>query len=489
MLIILLGMFTFILWFVVRTSGLIEPRRARHILIQGWTVLIVLYFVAWMVTKPQPLPKTLLVPPFATQMSEPWIGEALSDQLGQHLAYSSFGVLQLPWDVCPQIKQGIPSDSMWMIIKKLQPTFAVWGMVRGQPDSLWVESDYARTKWGRTVRFSAHKRRYSSINEAANEIAELARNAALIRKREHGHEIVNVHPVPALRKYYLAKEQLASDNPRVALELARQAIAVDSSWSNAWALVGIAEGQIDDSSSDPMVAFHKAVLLDSTDLFAWQQLARFAILAHHWSLADSSLRKAYRLQRRNPVTLYLISHLRKDRAVSICNMTPQQAAELALAVHPGYLNARLMVAQNYYDIGDLGDCRTITRKGIDLYPNSWELWHMLSSLDIRQGKLQDALSEIKRSIKLSANNPDVLYNAGLVYFYLDSLRQAESFLQRSVRVKASSDAYYMLGQCAERQGDSTQATSYYRESVEAVSGKDDRSAQEAAKKIDNSVQR
>jgi tetratricopeptide (TPR) repeat protein len=476
-------MFTFILWFVVRTSGLIERRRARHLLFQGWTILIALYFITWMVTKPAPLPKTLLITPFATQMSEPWIGEALGDKLGEQLASSSFGLLELPWEVCPQIRQSIPPDSMWLIIKRLQPTIAVWGIVRGRPDSLWVESHYAKTKWGRTVRFAPNTRRYSTMEDAAIGVAELAKNAALIRQRDVDVPKSADHPIEAQRKYYLARERLRSNSPESALELAREAIALDSKWTDAWLVAAISEVEGDDTLFNPIDAFRKAISLDSLNLAAWQQLARYAILNHRWNLADSSLKKAYHLGHKNPVTLYLISHLNMNRALSISKMTPNRAAELALAIHPGYLNARLMVAQYYYSIGDLRKCRSVTRRGLETNPNSWELWQMQSNLDLHEGKFQSALTAIKEARQLGGDHPDILYNIGITYFYLDSLPQSKAYLTQSVQLKASSDAYYLLGQCAERQGDSSQAALYYQKSVESSTGSDDRSAQEAAKKV------
>ena len=121
-------------------------------------------------------------------------------------------------------------------------------------------------------------------------------------------------------------------------------------------------------------------------------------------------------------------------------------------------------------------------------PDSWELRELLSNIHVRQGKLASALMEIQRAYYLIGDHPNVLYNMGLIYFHMDSLTQAREILSHSVDIQASSDAYYLLGQCAEKQGDSTAALYYYQQCTLLSTGQDDRSALEASKKIGTSLE-
>jgi len=476
-------MFTIILWFVVRTSGMIEPRRVRQILVQGWAILIVGYFVVWTVTKPEALPKTLLVTPFADQTVEGWIGEALADAVGERLAYADSEVHLIPWEVCPSFESDLGADSIWVQVKKLQPTFAVWGSVWGRADSLWMEFYGARTSWGRTVRFSPYKRRYKSLDEAAAGVVELTKTATLIPWHGSESRVVRSRPIEALGKYYSAKRQLRRGRWEAAQDLAAQAIAIDSTWSEAWALEGVAIEHAGEAPAQAVSVYVKALEIDSSDISNWHYYATYAIRRHQWDLAANCLKAAYHLQRKNPVTLFLLSHLRESRVVSISNLSSEQALELALRLHPGYLDARLKLVRNYCDQGNLRKSRRLIQAGLDLYPVSWELWELLSNVDIREKKFGNALTAIRRSIQLGDDRPSILYNAGLVYFYLDSLSQARSFLTQSAALGATSNGYYLLGRCAERQGDSTAARGYYRKCIERATGDDDEVVREARKKI------
>ena len=481
-LLFLLGMFTFILWYIVQTSGLLERQRARHILIQGWIILIVGYFIIWMATKPEPLPKTLLVTPFADETQEKWIGEAMADQLGERLWLSNKRILWLPWEVCQNICYDLPPDSTWKIIKEIQPTFAIWGKLWGREDSLWVESHYARTRLGRTLHFPEHIRRYKTIEDAVSVLADLTRTSTLIPQLTESNQPTDF-PTSAMRYHYAGLRQFRKGRHNVALDLAMQAINIDSTWDKPWCLVGRCWDVLEDSSARAMYAFRRAIELDSSDVDNWQNLAKCSIRRGQWDNAERSLKIAYQLKRKNPITLFLMSHMNKDRLARFSNLTPDQALEKAVALHPSYQEARLKLARNYYAVGNLRKCKKLVQDGLELYPQSWEFWQILSNIDIRLGKLDQALEEIRLSLIIAGDHPSVLYNVGLVYFHLDSLKQAKEYLSRSAEIGASSDTYYLLGQCTERQGDSTAALFYYQMCVQSASGSDDRSAQEANKKI------
>jgi len=483
LLLILLGLFSITLWFVVRTSGMLEPWRVRQILVQGWATLIVGYFILWSVTKPESLPPTLLVTPFVDQTNEGWIGEALADCIGERLAFVGSDVHWIPWEVCPPLESELSVDSVWVQVKKMQPAFAVWGSVRGRADSMRVELHSARTSWGRTVRFSPVKRLFRSFDEAAASVVELTRTTTRIPWHAGKSPSITDRSIKALEKYYGARRQLRKGKWESAQQLAAQAIAIDSTWSEPWSLKAISIEHSDNAPEQAVIAYTKALELDSTNISNWRHYVSYAIRGHHWDLADSCLRAAYRLQRKNPVTLFLLSHLRESRVQSIANMTPEQALELALRLHPGYLDVRLKLARDYYDHGNLRKCRMTVRDGLDLYPTSWELWELLSNVSVREKKFNTARIAIRRSMQLGGDRPSIWYNAGLVYFYLDSLSQAMTFLSRSVAVSGSSNGYYLLGRCAERQGDSTAAIEYYRQCVDWSTGDSDVAAEEARRKI------
>ena len=332
------------------------------------------------------------------------------------------------------------------------------------------------------MRFSEHKRRHKSIEDAAALLADLTRTSTLIPQLRESAQSAEL-PTSAMRYHYAGLRQFRKGRHNVALDLAMQAINIDSTWDEPWCLAGRCWDVLEDSSARAMYAFRRALELDSSDVDNWQNLAKCSIRRGQWDNAERSLKIAFQLKRNNPITLFLMSHMNEDRLAKFSNLTPDQALEKAVALHPAYHEARLRLARRYYAIGNLRKCKKLVQDGLELYPQSWEFWRILSNINVRLGKLDQALEEIRQSLTIVGDHPNVLYNVGLVYFHLDSLDQAKAYLNRSAEIRASSDTYYLLGHCAEKQGDSTAALSYYQMCVQSASDSDDRSAQEANKKI------
>lgn len=478
-LLILLGMFSFVLWFVVKTSGILEAHRGRSILFRGWIILIAGYIVLWLVTKPPPLPKTLLVAPFNDQTTERWIGEALTDQLGQHLSQQSRKLLWLPNDAIPQLHSQSNPDSTWEIIRKLKPSYAVWGKIWGRHDSLWVELHYARTRLGATVRYSSDKRRYISLHDAIKGMINLAQNSAHIPRKLNAEYRPEAHNLPALAKLYQSQGYYSNGYYDSALEFASLAVNVDSTLDDAWRIAGNCLSETDDTLSRAISAYRKAVFLDSSDVRNWQALARHSIRHQNWNRAETALKVAYKLGARNPVTLFLLSHFSEQRLQNICPYTTQETLEKAIRICPGYTQARLKLAKLYYENRDLHKCNGILDEGLTIDPHAWELWELKATTHLNLGDLNRAKLTIEKAANITSIEPTIYYNLGLIQYRLGHSDEAATALERSIKLAENPDAYYLLGLCAEQQNDTSAAIQYYQSCIVSVSDNDNPCAQEA----------
>ncbi len=476
-------MFSFVLWFVVRTSGIVEPQRGRRLLFRGWIILIAGYLVLWLVTRPPPLPKTLLVAPFNDQTTEGWIGEALTDQLGEHLSRQSRKLLWLPNEAIPQLHSQFEPDSTWEIVRKLKPSYAVWGKIWGRQDSLWVEMHYARTRLGAVVRYSHDKRWYKSFHDAVAGIISLAQNSAQIPKRSNAEYKPKPYPIPVLAKLYQSHGFYRNGNTDLALEYALQAIDIDRTLDDAWRIVGNCWSEVNDTLPHAVSAFRKAVLFDSSDIRNWQDLALHSIQCRNWNRAETALKIAYTLSASNPITLYLISHFSEERSQNICTFTTQEALEKAVRICPGYNQARLKWAKDVYNSHDFRKCLNILRKGLILDPESWEMWELLALTRIKLGELDQALEAIEKAADLTNTESSIYYNLGLIQYRLGNINDAVSSLEQSTKLTDNPDAYYLLGKYAEQQRDTIAAIQYYQNCIASAVDDDNPSAREAMNRL------
>lgn len=488
LLVFLLGVFTFIIWYVVRTSGLLERQKARRLLIRGWIILIAVYVIVWLATRPVPMPKTVLVVPFADYTSEGWLGEAVADEVAENLIRSNVYLQRLSWDLCPLFGRGLPADSVWAVIQKIKPSYAIWGTMKGNKDSLVVKAYYSRTRWGRAVRFSESMQHFHSVYQAGVTISEVARRTALIPKQVTTGYFPKERPFLAMQYLYSSRKKFRDGNMASALDLAVKAVGQDTSWDDSWRMVGQCWDLLDDSNAQGVHAIQEAICLDSADVRNWHCLARYAIRRQQWDYAENALKTATHLKQRSPTTLFLLSHLHPDRLQHFRGLTPEEALRRAVVIYPGFEEARIKYAWMLYGKGDYQDCERVVEEGLGLDDASWELWEVLALTHFHQAKRAAAVEEIQKSVALSDSNSSALYNAGYLYFGLGRLDQAKECLTLSAALKGNSDTYYLLGQCAEQQGDTAGAIHYYQLSSAAPSGDDNRSAEEAVKRATGLVQ-
>lgn len=116
--------------------------------------------------------------------------------------------------------------------------------------------------------------------------------------------------------------------------------------------------------------------------------------------------------------------------------------EKALSLFNGILKARLESAQVFAAIGYIMDrlgnfkeaCMNLYR-AIDIEPKNANAHNSLGYIFAEKGiNLEEALSECKKAVSLDKTNPAYLDSLGWVYFKLEKMTQAKSYLKKALKM-------------------------------------------------------
>jgi adenylate cyclase len=252
-------------------------------------------------------------------------------------------------------------------------------------------------EWSRT-----YDRNLDSIFKIQDEIAgEVSKQLELsllgISERAYS-------PVTEAYNLYLQAKHLIRQNTKgsylLAEDLVKQAIAVDSSYSDAWDLLGSIYntgsynfniGNVQERTVKGIKAIEKAIELDPNSADAYATLA--SLKERIWKFEESAryLNRALELEPNNAViigTAALHTFGDIEKAVELL----KKAIKLDPLVYTNYYNLGFA----FYRLGRFEDAMEAFNKYTVYYPNSQILHYMKGQVLLAQGKKEEALKEFKQ---------------------------------------------------------------------------------------------
>jgi eukaryotic-like serine/threonine-protein kinase len=120
----------------------------------------------------------------------------------------------------------------------------------------------------------------------------------------------------------------------------------------------------------------------------------------------------------------------------------------ALELDPRNADALTGEALSYEHAGRPSDAEAAYKKAIALRPDYWDGYSSLATFYDNQGKYDDAIRQLQHAIELTPDNATAYSNLGAIYIDTGDakyLPQAESVLEKSVKLAPSYGAYANLG--------------------------------------------
>ncbi|MDZ7372795.1 MAG: tetratricopeptide repeat protein [candidate division KSB1 bacterium] len=218
--------------------------------------------------------------------------------------------------------------------------------------------------------------------------------------------------------------------------------------------------------------------------YEWQRLrGAYFVFAQRWNLAEQWLAKAYRRNARDGRTLYWLAHLHASRLRALGLRHPEHALRRAVECDPFLFEARIMLAELYFQNRKFRAAQQEAEALLALNPVHEDGLMLAGRIAIGLNDIPRTLEIYKRVVDLNPLNADAYYNLGIVYFHTGHLADAEALFRRAVEINDHADAHFYLARIYEKVGLREKAAEEYRIRVRLRKGADDPFADQARKRL------
>lgn len=286
--------------------------------------------------------------------------------------------------------------------EELKVSHILEGSIRKSGNTVRITAQLINTNDGSHVWSNTYDRNLDSIFKIQDEIAaEVSKQLefSILGKSERTYT-----PVIEAYNLYLQANHLTRQNTKesylLAEDIVKKAIAIDSSYSDAWDLLGsiyntgsynFSIGDIQESTAKGIKAIEKAIELDPNSADAYASLA--SLKGRIWKFEESAryMNRALELEPNNAVIIGTAAlHTFGDIEKSVELI--KKAIKLDPLVFTNYFN----LGFSYYRLGHLEEAMVAFNKYTIYYPNSQILHYMKGQVLLAQGKNEEALEEFKQ---------------------------------------------------------------------------------------------
>jgi len=237
----------------------------------------------------------------------------------------------------------------------------------------------------------------------------------------------------------------------LAVNLFREALALDETTAEAWFGLGFSLYQRDGGNTEEQIeCYERAVELDPTHTMARSNLGNLLqTLRQDFDSAEALFREAIRLDAtcadaHNHLG-WLLQNARKDFDGA------EALYRTAVELDPGYADAQVNLGWLLHDVRkDLSGAEEVYRRAIELDPDNYQANYNLGLLLNKRGDLKDVASaeqQYRRAIELDPNNVLALISLGnLLETARDDLVGAEQCYREAIAIEAeNANAHNCLG--------------------------------------------
>ena len=276
------------------------------------------------------------------------------------------------------------------------------GSIRKAGNTVRITAQLINTNDGSHLWSKTYDRNLDSIFKIQDEIAGEVSNQLELSLL--GTSRRTKTPITEAYNLFLQANHLIRQNTKesylLAEDVVKQAIAIDSTYSDAWDLLGsiyntgsynFSIGNVKESTSKGIKAIEKAIELDPNSADAYASLA--SLKERIWMFEESSryMSRALELEPNNAViigtaALHTFGDIEKSAELI------KKAIKLDPLVYTNYFNLGFA----NYRLGRLEEAMEAFNKYALYYPNSQILHYMKGKVLLAQGKMEEALEEFKQ---------------------------------------------------------------------------------------------
>jgi serine/threonine-protein kinase len=182
------------------------------------------------------------------------------------------------------------------------------------------------------------------------------------------------------------------------------------------------------------IEYHQRSYLESDRRIAIRMYEKAVELDPTFALAYAQLSDAHRL-------MYWFYYDRSNACLALA----KQAVDKALELDPGLFEARMALGMYYYH-GHLDYARALEQFAIarKSQPNNGNLFRGIGYIRRRQGKFEEALTNIKRASEFDPLSHILALDVGTTFMYLRKYPEAERYYERAISLTPDVPTPYSL---------------------------------------------
>jgi tetratricopeptide (TPR) repeat protein len=135
--------------------------------------------------------------------------------------------------------------------------------------------------------------------------------------------------------------------------------------------------------------------------------------------------------------------------------------EKAVRLKPNSASARMNMAINLVQLGQLQTAEAEFKKALELEPQNYDANHNLGELYVRAGKVAAAMPYLEQAQRINPSAYDNGYDLALAYIVGNRLPDARQLLQKLLKQKDSAELHNLLAEVEEKDGKFVAAANEY----------------------------
>jgi tetratricopeptide (TPR) repeat protein len=219
-------------------------------------------------------------------------------------------------------------------------------------------------------------------------------------------------------------------------------------------------------------------------------LGQMYLHMRNYGMAEVCLKKALAQDPYDARIYYYLSFLHDSRIEEYGFKDREQVLTRAIRLDPGYSDAALALADDYYFSGSGSSNAQGTTKALGVIneflkinPLAPDILNLLGRIYLQTKYTREAMGIYRKLVDLHPDSATYNFNLGVSLYQLKSYDEAEKCFRRAIDLRDDVDAYLYLGAIFKQRGQLKQALEYFRERIRRKTGPEDHYAREAMRQV------
>lgn len=224
-------------------------------------------------------------------------------------------------------------------------------------------------------------------------------------------------------------------------------------------------------------------LVDTVQTYLAHLKGKYYLQQGMWNQAELFLKKANKLDPKNPYILLDIARMHPSRYADMGFKNKEELLKTILRIYPGCEDAWIELGRFYFSKKQIQKAESVYYQWLQIHPGSMNAFLALGKLYLLSDNIPRLIETYEQILKLDPRSADAFYNLGIAYYRDEQFDTAQKFFSRAIELAEYPDAYFYLGAMAYHESNFVEAKKYFQKRIELRKSIEDEFADEAIRLI------